>query len=453
MDESKFEKIMRPFEAKPVFAGFSGGADSCALLLLLSRIPGIDLRAVHFEHNIRGEESKNDAEWCRAFCEARGIPFCMTSLNVPAKKRSGESIEAAARRLRLEEWDKLAGGKGVVALGHHLDDRVENLFLRLARGSNLTGIASLRPVQALGSIVCVRPLLEYRKEEIIAFLKTENISDWREDSTNEDFEYKRNFLRGKILPEIYAEIEYSREGMAHSVRALEDDADFVESEAQNRFAEIDGREKTSASFWLKLPPALRIRVLRAWLSQRLKRSVIPDRSLFQRFNGELGAICAECGEKKLIPVSDGVFVKLRKGELSVLESGSPADMPPPVKWNWREEPEIEFNGQTLSAKLEACHEDCLAYREDCRAYFDASQMPDVIIVRCWRNGDKMVPFGADSPVKLKKLFSNRQIIADEKPSYPLLCLPDGKIIWLAGVRRSNFAVVPESSDQALVFCL
>ena len=51
-----------------VFCGFSGGSDSLYLLLALKEISApfhFSLEAVHFEHGLRGDESRADAEWCR----------------------------------------------------------------------------------------------------------------------------------------------------------------------------------------------------------------------------------------------------------------------------------------------------------------------------------------------------------------------------------------------------
>ena len=85
-----------------VLCGFSGGADSTSLLLALSREQLGSLTAVHFHHGIRGAEADADAEWCRVFCEKRGIHLELIYLNVPENMLPGEATEEAARRLRLE---------------------------------------------------------------------------------------------------------------------------------------------------------------------------------------------------------------------------------------------------------------------------------------------------------------------------------------------------------------
>ncbi|RMD74190.1 MAG: hypothetical protein D6820_17225, partial [Lentisphaerae bacterium] len=99
-----------------VVCGFSGGADSTALLLLLEEY-GCDVLGVHIDHMLRGAESTADAEWCREFCAKQKIDFELHRVDVQAERRKGESLEMAARRLRLRVWQRYTAWP--VALAHH----------------------------------------------------------------------------------------------------------------------------------------------------------------------------------------------------------------------------------------------------------------------------------------------------------------------------------------------
>ncbi|MBO7741569.1 MAG: tRNA lysidine(34) synthetase TilS, partial [Victivallales bacterium] len=154
------------------FVGFSGGADSTALLLA-TQLCGIPVTAVHFNHHLRGADADADAQWCREFCEARNIPFIAVDLQVNQERLPGESLETAARRLRLREWHNLTRDGGTpVFLAHHLDDCLEELFLRLARGANCSGLTGMKPMRRMadGTLLC-RPLLKCRKSELEDFLR------------------------------------------------------------------------------------------------------------------------------------------------------------------------------------------------------------------------------------------------------------------------------------------
>ena len=93
---------------KNVYCGFSGGADSLTLLMLLSEAREafhFSLSVIHFEHGLRGRAGVEDSLFCQDFCQKSGIPFTCISLNVPEHIRQGEGIEAAARRLRMDHCD------------------------------------------------------------------------------------------------------------------------------------------------------------------------------------------------------------------------------------------------------------------------------------------------------------------------------------------------------------
>ena len=210
-----------------VLCGFSGGADSTSLLLALSREQLGSLTAVHFHHGIRGAEADADAEWSRAFCEKRGIRLELIYLNVPENMLPGEATEEAARRLRLENWERLSNGTRPVFLAHHSDDAMEELFLRLARGSNVSALVPMKPYRCLRGIALCRPLLVLRRREIEAFLLENGIDDWRIDSTNSDSHYRRNAVRNELLP-LFRRIFGNDAGLLRSMENLSCDADCIE---------------------------------------------------------------------------------------------------------------------------------------------------------------------------------------------------------------------------------
>lgn len=195
--------------------GVSGGADSVCLLLLLKCLQNeynLKLYVVHINHGIRAEAAL-DADYVKKLCEEYGVPFYLFEENIPAmSKKMGMSEEEAGRTFRykafLEVGDKVGACKIVTA--HHLADQAETVLFHLIRGTNLAGMAGIRPVsewrqdgttdsEKSGRIKLIRPLLCVTKEEIIDYLHSENVS-WREDATNQDDAYMRNRLRNRILP-------------------------------------------------------------------------------------------------------------------------------------------------------------------------------------------------------------------------------------------------------------
>jgi len=442
MKVERHREFLKSLNAREIYVGFSGGADSTALLLLLKRYSQelqFMLKAVHFQHNLRGAESVADAIWCRVFCEKHAVDFTEISLDVTGSQRSSEGIEATARRLRNDYWQGVAvGEQRFVALGHHADDRAENLMLRLCRGSNVTGATSMRSTQEIGAVTYIRPLLDISRDEIIHFLSDANITDWCHDASNDDTVYKRNFIRHNVMPELYSSLDYSKAGIQHSLNALSEDADFIEQQAREKYGDIAGCADVSTSFLMELHPAIFIRVLRYWLRDQLGSELLPNHKLIARLKAELNRDLS--GETKMVPLNGAVSLRIKNGTVTVSqESSSRAERPKAVQWNWKKQNSIEWNGVKLCAKTaDKIPEDLTD-----SVCFDADTLPDTLTIRCWEPGDTMVPFGRKSPVKLKKLFTDRKIAAEDKDKYPLIC--DGEtILWIPKVKRSSACLSSKS---------
>ena len=447
MDEADFRTALRAYRAKSIYVGFSGGADSCALLLLLKRCAcdfDLDLHAVHFDHQLRSE-SADDARWCGQFCAEHSIPLNLIAINVNSSRLSGEGIEAAARRLRLEQWRKIVPDNAFVALGHHRDDRSENLFLRLCRGSNVSGLCSMRSRQRLGQLRIIRPLLAWTRHDILAFLHANGVGSWREDSSNANDSFLRNFFRNRVLPLIYDKIPAARPGISRSLDVMELDADFIEKYANIKTAQLAKNPSIELDSLLKLHPAIRIRVIRAWLNSQLHYDFIPNARLLAR----LQSLRHDHSQHtRLIPLSHDLCLAFAKGQLTLY---TPSPVPPtPINWKWREKHNICFAGFSLSAKISPPpHE--FTDSNHSQASFDPEQLPDTLVVRLWEHGDTITPFGRTSPVKLKKLFTDARIDSNSRHLHPLLCTSDSTIIWACNLRHSNFAPVSPQNHRVTFF--
>lgn len=196
--------------AERIVVACSGGGDSTALLLLYSlsknRSPGLphslNLIACHVVHGLRGKAGQEDALFVADLAASLGVRFALKRVDVPASRRKGESLEAAARRLRYEALLALAaetGARSLVATGHTLDDQAETVLLNLHRhaGRNRGGIRERR------SDGVVRPLLPFSRAELRGFLASRSVP-WREDETNSNEKLLRNRIRRRQLPALEA---------------------------------------------------------------------------------------------------------------------------------------------------------------------------------------------------------------------------------------------------------
>ena len=191
-----------------VLVGYSGGADSSALLRLFSEEcgkRGLYLKAVHVHHGIRGDEADRDAEFCKETAERLGVDFELIKADIPELARlSGKGIEETARDFRYSEFLRILSSDDrldVVSTAHNSDDNAETLLFNLIRGSGVSGLSGIPPSRPLGEYGIIRPLIGVSKKEIVDFCESEGI-DFIHDSTNDDTAYTRNFIRHDIMPRI-----------------------------------------------------------------------------------------------------------------------------------------------------------------------------------------------------------------------------------------------------------
>ncbi|MBE6365941.1 MAG: tRNA lysidine(34) synthetase TilS [Lentisphaerae bacterium] len=416
MDYSIFSRF-RNFK---VFAGCSGGADSTALLLLAAagaREYGFELTAIHFNHHLRGAESDKEAENAASLAENLGVKFQLIDLDIPP----GSNLEARARAARLAHFRKLAANdpQAVVLLGHHADDRVENLFLRLFRGSNVSALTAIRMDSSLDGVRIFRPLINCTRREIEEFLRANGIGKWAQDSSNFSDIYGRNFLRNRILPEISGKFPHAPEALRISLANLECDADFIESAAEQKFASGDPEK---ISFWQNMHPALLVRCLRRFLDETFGEDLPVSRDSVNRFKTMVDRGCR--GKVEL----DG------RRSLMLDDKELHPCLPPPEKilWQWRSQRSIMWGKWRFTAEV---REKMPAEVSLYTACFALENFPETIVVSAAEAGDKMLPFGRKSEVKVKELRIKRGIAA--YPPYPVVRDQCGVILWLPGIRHSG----------------
>lgn len=190
-----------------ILIGFSGGADSSALLCMLNayaKESGSKLYAAHINHGIRGAEADRDEDFCRKTAEKYGIPIFVLRADVPAiAKESGESVETAARRVRYDFFDELMREHGIqiLATAHNANDNLETVIFNLARGTGLDGLCGIPKTRDVNSGKLVRPILDMSRSEILDFCKKNDLS-YVTDSTNADTDYTRNKIRADIIPSL-----------------------------------------------------------------------------------------------------------------------------------------------------------------------------------------------------------------------------------------------------------
>ena len=169
----------------------SGGPDSLALLLLTAAARPGAVEAATVDHGLRSE-SASEAALVADVCARLGVPHVILPVNVA----SGASLQAQARGARYAALADWAAARGLAALAtaHHLDDQAETVLMRLARGSGLGGLAGVRPKRPLGPVVLIRPLLRWRKSELVRIVEEAGLNAV-DDPANRDERHDRTRAR------------------------------------------------------------------------------------------------------------------------------------------------------------------------------------------------------------------------------------------------------------------
>jgi tRNA(Ile)-lysidine synthase len=189
-----------------VLAAVSGGPDSVALahfLTQMARRRGATVALLHVHHGLRGRDADRDAESVLALGKKLGVTATVVRADVrAAAARRGGGLEDAGRaeRYRILAARARRGKFSAVATGHQLDDQAETVLLHLLRGDSLRGLGGMAPRRALADgIDLIRPLLPLTREEVLAYAQVHALP-WREDRSNRDPKFARNWVRREILP-------------------------------------------------------------------------------------------------------------------------------------------------------------------------------------------------------------------------------------------------------------
>lgn len=207
----------------------SGGVDSVALLSLLVGVSKVDLVVAHFDHGIRADSSA-DAQLIASLARQYGLPFELGHGKLPAN--ASEQVAREARYRFLRDCQKKHEAQALIT-AHHQDDVVETAVLNIIRGTSWRGLASLRSTDD-----CLRPLLEYSKEEISTYAREQQLS-WNQDSTNQNQDYLRNYIRLTLLPNAKTQGTRFTQKFLTSIRSVQTLRPEIEGELDTLLADAN----------------------------------------------------------------------------------------------------------------------------------------------------------------------------------------------------------------------
>ena len=424
------EEELNSVRLHPVLVALSGGADSVALLRLLLAV-GCDCRALHCNFHLRGEESMRDERFVRELCERLEVPLMVRDFDVAAwQQNHGGSVEMACREMRYQwfEQERQRQQCGLIAVAHHADDQIETFFLNLMRG---TGVRGLSGMKRLSGYIW-RPLLGVTRGQLLHYLEAIG-QDFVTDSTNAQNEYRRNRLRNSVLPIIENDFPNARARILDTMDNLNQDYSLFTTLVQQT-----------------LPTERHIPIDTLCCQ--------PDAStlLYHRIRN-LGFNRLQCGQAVEAAsqartgrqfVTDGYRLVVNRQSLDIEEINDQADVVIPVDLVTGLQSPIRMTvtrGDTPFSQLMCDGKLKVAFNSK---LLNARN----ILLRHWRKGDRIKPFGMNGSKLVSDLFSDFKLDhADRQKAW--LLEADGEIIWVVGYRASALYPVSRESQDYLLLSL
>lgn len=393
-------------EGAHVIVGLSGGADSVALLSLLSSA-GYRCTAVHCNFNLRGDEAERDAAHARDIAGRLGVEFIVCNFDTVEYCRSNKvSIEMACRDLRYAKFEALRQDlkAEAIAVGHHMEDNYETMMLNLLRGCGLHGVRAMLPRNGY----VVRPLLEVSKSELLGYLSSRGLT-YVTDSSNMSNDYKRNRLRNIVTPALLEAFPDAMERIGTSLGNLRSQDALYRS--------LLPPVGDSLGALRRLPTG--VTLLHEWLS--------PYGFNASQCHDILGA---RCGAVFLSP--EGYRLTLCRDDRFEIDRRDEHFAPPRLTY--------KVIGREDFKPLQGML--CLDY--------EAAEGSSVFEVRPWREGDRMIPFGMRGSRLVSDILSDRGVSASARRRCHVLTR-NGEILWAIGHRTS--ALFPVTATTKKIICI
>jgi tRNA(Ile)-lysidine synthetase-like protein len=276
----------------------SGGVDSVVLLDMLQGRPGLELVVAHYDHGIR-LDSAQDRELVQLLAKRYRLPFVYEE-----GKLGSAASEAEARRARYRFLERVRHERAATAVitAHQQDDVMETALVNILRGTGRKGLTSLANSPHL-----MRPLLSIPKRQILAYAREHNL-DWREDSTNTNERYLRNYIRRRLLPRFGTADRAQLLGIIGEMRLLNR---HLDEQLAALLQEQSAAPDLDRSWFIQLPHAVAKEVLAAWLRAHGVRNF--DTKTLERLTVAMKTL----QPGRLVDVVNGVAIKIGRQSLAL----------------------------------------------------------------------------------------------------------------------------------------
>ncbi|MDH5602607.1 MAG: tRNA lysidine(34) synthetase TilS [Cyclobacteriaceae bacterium] len=414
----------------------SGGIDSMVMVDMFMKA-GLRFVVAHCNFRLRGKESDEDEQFVGNFCRDHKISFLTKTFSTKNHaKKLGISVEMAARELRYEWFSQLMEEMNFhfLCTAHHQNDSLETALFNLTKG---TGIAGLRGIRPLAGYI-LRPLLEMTRRDIVSYAGENNLL-WREDRTNREDVYHRNYIRHhvvpaleKINPNVTGTFVFTSERIRGAESLLEKYLQEIAGRIISNREEVVCIDKTILGrYSMEEAKTILYSILKSYGFEYGRMTDIYDSLKGQpgkRFEGEGHVLYSDrdcwCLARNVGEEEEAV-VKISQ-----------------------EDVQVNFGDQQFKISIVEKKDWCLV-KEKKVAQLDASRLVFPLEVRKWQKGDFFSPLGLKGKKKVSDYMIDRKIPLTLK-RHKLVFLSGKNIIWLSGEQIDDHYKVEDKTERILL---
>ncbi len=407
-----------------IVIGLSGGPDSMCLLSILENLPiKLNIVCAHINHNIR-KESEQEASFLKEYCANKNIAFEYTKFE--KKSENIDYTEAELREKRYQYFAEIIKKHNAKYLftAHHGDDLIETILMRITRGSNIKGYAGFQIATDKKTYQIIKPLIYLTKDEILEYNKQNNIPSFN-DVTNTSNKYTRNRYRQNILPFLKEENKNIHMKYLKFSKELYDYYNFVDEEVKKELKKRYKDKVLDITNYNKLNPLIQNKII---------ESVLDDNyidNLYLVSDKHTYLILSLINNEKPnleIDLPDNLKIKKSYNKLTITR-----------KNNAYKKYHIIINKLTIlptGRVIETVDSSDLTNNYCTRLNSKELKLP--LFVRNREEGDKMVIKNMKNNKKLKDIFIDSKLTKEERETQPVVVDSDNNIIWLPGLKKSQF---------------
>ncbi len=407
-----------------IVVGVSTGPDSMALLHLFEVIrkkKNIKIIVAHVNHHLR-KQSDEEYIFIEDYCQKHDLTF----EGMVIDKYGDDNFHNEARNIRYKFYESLINKYQAKYLmtGHHGDDLIETILMRIVRGSTLQGYSGFKQVVDRKNYKIIRPLLFVTKDDLLKYDEENKVPYYIDQSNFKDV-YTRNRYRKNVLPFLKEEDKLVHLKFLKYSKTLQEYDGFINKILNSVIDEVyqDGIIKINE--FLKQDLFMQKRIIDYLLEKIYHDDLfeIDDRHvdiILKTINSHKASLSCNLPNDYLI-VKDYDKAYFKK----VIDSITSYD--------------IELNDEVLlpnGMKIEKINESNTDGNDILRLNSKDILLP--LRVRNRHNGDKMTIKNMNGLKKVSDIFVNSKISKNKRDSWPIVVDSNDKIVWIPKVKKSKY---------------